>query len=157
MGISLVADQRALAIAALFRPIRARILIALAFLAIGCALGYLVGTATAPHSPPPSPAVARYMAGVQQSEGTEVWASMSPDFQAQIIREGDTPASFAAFYRQLRQRGNRIDQVQYVGGYQTREKGIFIYVTRRFDPGKEPLEIIWILVTGPEGLVDDVL
>jgi hypothetical protein len=61
------------------------------------------------------------------------------------------------FYRQLRARGNRIDQVQYRGGYQAREKGLFIYITRRLDPGKEPLEIVWVLVTGPEGLIDYVL
>ena len=47
--------------------------------------------------------------------------------------------------------------MQYVGGYQAEARGIFVYVTRRFDPGKEPIEIVWVLVTGPEGLVDYVI
>jgi hypothetical protein len=131
--------------------------IALAFLALGSLLGYGAGMATTPRPPAPPSAVARYMAGVQATDGAAIWASMSADFQARTMREGDTPASFAAFYRQMKERGNRIDQVQYVGGYQTREKGLFVYVTRRLDPGKEPIEIVWVLVTGPEGLVEAVL
>jgi hypothetical protein len=131
--------------------------IALTFLALGSLLGYGLATTIVPHPPPPGPGVARYMAGVQRLDGSEVWASLSPDLQTQKIREGDSPAAFAAFYEQLKERGGRIDQVQYVGGYQTKEKGIFVYVTRRLDPGKEPLEIIWVLFTGPEGLVDYVL
>jgi len=131
--------------------------VALAFLALGSALGYGVGAATLPRPPPPGPAVARYMAGLQRMDGDALWSSMSPDFQGQAIREGDSKAAFADFYQQMKARGNRIDRVQYVGGYQTREKGIFIYVTHRLDPGKEPIEIIWVLVTGPEGLIDYVL
>jgi hypothetical protein len=131
--------------------------VALASLVLGAALGYGVGLATAPRPPPPGPAVARYMAGLRRMDGAELWASMSPDLHAQALREGDSEAKFAAFYARMREQGGRIDQVEYVGGYQAREKGLFIYVTRRLDPGKEPLEIIWILVTGPEGLIDYVL
>jgi hypothetical protein len=133
-----------------------RLRVALAALALGGALGYGAGAVTA-RPPAPVPDVARYIAGVQRTDGAEISASMSPDFQAQAIREGDSEAAFVDFYRQLKARGSRIDQVQYVGGNQTKEKGIFVYVTRRVDPGKEPLEIIWVLVTGPEGLIDDVL
>jgi hypothetical protein len=136
---------------------RRLIVVALVFLVLGAALGDRVAAATLPQPPTPGPAVVRYMAGVRRADGAEIWASMSPGYQAQAMREGDTPASFAAFYQQLKARGNRIDQVQYVGGYQTKEKGIFVYVTHRIDPGKEPIEIIWVLVTGPEGLVDYVL
>jgi hypothetical protein len=130
--------------------------VALAFLVLGSALGYGVGMVTISRPPAPGPAAARYMVGLQQMDGAELWASMSPDMQGKAIREGDSPAAFADFYRGLKERGNRIDQVQYVGGYQTKEKGLFVYVTRRFDPGKEPIEIVWVLVTGPEGLIDYV-
>ena len=138
---------------------RSQVLIglALAFLALGLALGFGVGLVTVSHPPAPGPAAARYMDGLQRFDGAELWASMSTEMQAKAIREGDSPAAFAEFYRGLKDRGGRIDQVQYIGGYQTREKGIFIYVTRRFDPGKEPTEIVWVLVTGPEGLVDYVI
>jgi hypothetical protein len=131
--------------------------VALVFSALAAALGYGIGTATAPRSPPPGLVVARYMAGLQRMDGAELWASMSPDMRALALKRGDTEAAFVDFYRGLRERGGRIDQVKYVGGYQTKEKGLFIYVTRRSDPGKEPVEIIWVLVTGPEGLVDYVL
>jgi hypothetical protein len=96
------------------------------------------------------------MDGLQRMDGAQLWASMSPDMQAKAIREGDSPAAFADFYQGLKDRGNRIDEVLYVGGYQTTEKGIFVYVTRRIDPGKEPIEIVWVLVTGPAGLIDYV-
>src|ERR1700736_5832835 len=68
--------------------------IALLFLALGCAPGYVVGLAIAPRPPLPGPAVTRYMAGVQRLDGTEVWASLSPDLQAEKIRGGDSPAAF---------------------------------------------------------------
>jgi hypothetical protein len=97
------------------------------------------------------------MAGLQRLDGAALWASMSPDMRKTALARGDSEAAFVAFYREMKARGNHIDQVQYVGGYQTKEKGLYIYVTRRIDPGKEPIEIIWVLVTGPEGLVDYVL
>jgi hypothetical protein len=131
--------------------------VALAFLALGSALGYGIGMLTISRPPAPGPAAVRYMAGLQRMDGPELWASMSPDMQAKASREGDSPAAFADFYRGLKDRGNRIDEVHYVGGYQTKEKGIFVYVTRRFDQGKEPIEIVWVLVTGPEGLLDYVI
>jgi hypothetical protein len=136
---------------------RLLLVVALMSMMVGSVLGYGVGLTSTTHPPPPSSAVARYMAGVQRLDGTEMWASMSPDARAQAIHGGDSPADFAAFYDQLKARGGRIDQVQYVGGYQTKEKGLFIYVTRHLDPGNDPLETVWVLVTGPEGLVDDVL
>jgi hypothetical protein len=157
VGTSVAAPRRAEPLVAAAGEMRLLIGIALVFLALGVALGYGVGAATHPHPPPPGPAVARYMAGLQRWDGAELWASMSPDMHAQALRQGDTEAKFAAFYAQLRERGSRIDQVEYVGGYQTKEKGLFIYVTRRIDAGKEPIEIIWVLVTGPEGLIDYVL
>ena len=131
--------------------------VALAFLALGSVLGYGAGAVTTSRPPAPGPAAASYMDGLQRFDGAELWASMSPDMQAKAIRDGDSPAAFAEFYQGLKDRGSRIDQVQYVGGYQTREKGLFVYVTRRFDPGKEPIEIVWVLVIGPEGLVDYVI
>jgi hypothetical protein len=131
--------------------------VALLFLFLGSTLGYEIGTGSLPRLPRPGSAPARYMAGLQQMDGEALWVSMSPSLQAQAIREGDTEATFADFYRQLRTRGNRIDEVQYVGGYQAKDKGMFVYVTRRVDAGKEPIEIIWILVTDPEGLVDYVI
>jgi hypothetical protein len=131
--------------------------VAVSFLALGSVLGYGAGAVTTSRPPVPGPAAASYMDGLQRFDGAKLWASMSPDMQGKAIREGDSPAAFAEFYQGLKDRGGRIDQVQYVGGYQTSEKGIFLYVTRRFDPGKEPIEIVWVLVTGPEGLVDYVI
>ena len=131
--------------------------VALVFLALGSALGYGAGTVTMSRQPAPGPAAVSYMAGLQRFDGVELWASVSPHMQAKSIREGDTAAAFADFYQGLKDRGSGIDQVQYVGSYQTREKGLFVYVTRRFDPGKEPIELVWVLVTGPEGLVDYVI
>jgi hypothetical protein len=113
---SIVGSQRARPIAALTPRVRALVGVALAFLALGWLLGYGIAAATFPHPPSPGPAVARYMAGLQRTDGAEIWASMSPDFRARAIREGDTPESFAAFSHQLKQRGNRIDPVHDVGG-----------------------------------------
>jgi hypothetical protein len=154
---SVATPRRALPLVAIAAKMRLLIGVALVCLALGTALGYGIGEATLPRPPPPGLAVARYMAGLQRMDGAELWVSMSPEMQGKAIREGDSTAAFAAFYQGLKDRGNRIDQVQYVGGYQTKEKGLFIYVTRRLDPGKEPIEIIWVLVTGPEGLIDSVL
>jgi hypothetical protein len=154
---TVAATRRRMALVALFSGWRPLVVIAAVFLVLGSALGYGMGAATVPRPLSPDPAVASYMAGLQRMDGAELWASMSPDMRAQAQRAGDTETSFVDFYRQLKARGNRIDQVQYVGGYQTKEKGLFIYVTRRLDPGKEPLEVIWVLVTGPEGLIDYVL
>src|SRR5262249_5826916 len=111
-----VVDRAARPLLAARRELRRLAVIALVFLAIGSLLGYGIAAAPLPRPPPPVPAVARYTAGVQRTDGAEIWASMSPDFQAQAIREGDTPASFAAFYEQMKARGNGIDQVQYAGG-----------------------------------------
>ncbi len=52
---------------------------------------------------------------------------------------------------------SHIDQVQYVGGYQTKDKGYFIFVTRHFESGKEPVEVMWVFVTDGDGLVDLIL
>ncbi len=147
---------RALSLAAMTARMRLLIGVALVCLALGSALGYGIGEATIPRPPPPGLAVANYMAGLQRMDGAEIWASMSPDMQGKAISDGDSPAAFADFYRGLKDRGGRIDQVEYVGGYQTKGKGLFVYVTRRFDPGKEPIELVWVLVTGPEGLIEYV-
>jgi hypothetical protein len=122
--------------------------------------GLLVGsaaTAFRSRDPTPPPAgVVRYLDGMRHWDGRAVWESYSSDYQNLLTEEGGGEASTIALYDELREQGASIDDVSYVGGYQTRETGCFLFVTRHFADKREPIEVIWIFRTDPDGLIESI-
>jgi hypothetical protein len=136
--------------------------IALAIFAAGGAVGFgAAGFAAADRAhpdPPPAPVgVARYMAALRDHDGRQIWASYSPAFQERRIAEGDSEAATIALFDEQRQKGARIDEEVYVGGYQGQESGYFLYVTRHNRPNLPPVEVVWIFQTDDQGRIDRIV
>lgn len=130
-----------------------RSVLVLAFV-VGISVGFGAGFSVAPRPPPPAIGVAGYMDGLQKLDGHKIWESYAPDFQDQRIQEGDSEAATVALFDHLRQGNASIDEVTYLGGYQTTERGFFLYRTRHFRPNQEPIEVVWIFLTDPDGMVE---
>jgi hypothetical protein len=108
--------------------------------------------------PPPAPAgVVRYMDALRRHDGQQIWASYSPAHQEQLVREGDSEDATIAFFDDQRQKGARIDEEAYVGGYQATESGYYLCVTRHFRPNQAPIEVVWIFQTDDQGLIDRIV
>jgi hypothetical protein len=129
----------------------------LAAFAAGSAAGFgAAQLATAQRTSPPI-GVVRYMDALRQLDGRLIWASYSAAFQERRILEGDSEAATIALYEKFREDGASIDETIYVSGYQARESGYFLYVTRHFRPHDQPIEVVWIFQTDPAGLIDRVV
>src|SRR5262249_40154618 len=137
--------------------VRALVIPVVIAFALGCAVGFGAGSRLAPRPPAPAAGVARYMTGLQKYDGELIWTSYSAYFQEQRINQGDSEGKTRALYDDLRNKGARIDDVTYIGGYQTSKIGYFMYVTRHYRTGEEPIEVVWIFVTDSDGLIDMVI
>jgi hypothetical protein len=123
---------------------------------VGSLVGFGTSRLASKPSPPPAVGVARYLAGLRAWDAHAVWASYSPDYQALFAEEGGGEAATVNLYDELRQQGASIDEVAYIGGYQTSKAGYFLYVTRHFLKGEEPIEVVWIFRTDEDGLIDSI-
>ena len=132
------------------------VLVVAAFV-LGGAAGFGAGTRLAPRPPAPSAGVARYMSGLQKYDGQLIWASYSGPYQEQRTQEGDSESKTVELYADLRSKGAHIDEVSYIGGYQTSKVGYFLYVTRHYRQDQEPIEVVWIFLTDSDGLIDMVI
>ena len=94
------------------------------------------------------------MDGLQHLDGREVWASYSDAYRDFLIAEGGSEDATVALYDELRQNHASIDEVTYLGGYQTPRRGYFLYRTRHFVTNQEPSEVVWIFRTDADGLVE---
>jgi hypothetical protein len=130
--------------------------LALAIFGAGGAAGYEAARLGGAHQAPPPVGVVRYMAGLRAWDGHAVWRSYSPDLQALLRDEGGGEAATVALYDELRARGASIDAVAYIGGYQTKDGGYFLYVTRHVRPDAEPAEVVWVLRTDADGLIESI-
>jgi hypothetical protein len=123
---------------------------------VGALVGFGTGQLASKPSPPPASGVARYIEGLRAWDGHAVWQSYSPDYRSLLVEEGGGEAATVSLYDELRQQGASIDQVDYVGGYQTRQAGCFLYVTRHFLKDQDPIEVVWVLRTDEDGLIDSI-
>jgi hypothetical protein len=131
--------------------------LAVATFALGSAAGFEAARfATSPHQPAPI-GVVRYMEALRRHDGKQIWSSYSPAFQERRIQEGDSEAATIGFFDEQREKGARIDEEEYVGGYQAPESGYFLYVTRHFRPNHAPIEVVWIFQTDDAGLIDRIV
>jgi hypothetical protein len=131
--------------------------LALAIFALGAAAGFAATNLMVAHPPPASVGVTRYMEGLRRLDGKQIWASYSPAFRKSHVEEGGSEDATSAFFAEQRQKGARIDEVEYVGGYQAQESGYFLFVTRHFRPNQDPIEIVWIFQTDEAGLIDRIV
>jgi hypothetical protein len=131
--------------------------IALAIFAAGIAAGFGIAGLAAPKPSPAPVGVTRYMSGLRDHDGQQIWASYSPAHQEQLVREGDSEDATIAFFDDQRQKGARIDEEAYVGGYQAAESGYYLFVTRHFRPNAAPIEVVWIFQTDDQGLIDRIV
>ena len=76
-----------------------------------------------------------------------VWHSYSSDYQALLLEEGGGEAETVRLYAELRKQGASIDEVDYIGGYQAKQTGYFLYVTRHFVANQDPMEVVGIFRT----------
>jgi hypothetical protein len=123
---------------------------------IGSLVGFGTGQLASKQSPPPATGVARYIEGLRAWDGHAVWESYSPDYQSLLVEEGGGEAATVGLYAQLRKQGASIDQVDYIGGYQTKDAGHFLYVTRHFVEHQPPIEVVWVLQTDADGLIESI-
>ena len=123
----------------------------------GGAVGFGVAGLAVAHPTPVPVGVARYMAALRRHDGAQIWASYSPAFRERRIQEGDSEAATVALFDEQRRKGARIDEEEYVGGYQAQESGYFLCVTRHFRPGAAPIEVVWIFQTDEAGLIDRIV
>jgi hypothetical protein len=130
--------------------------LALAIFAVGSAVGFGAARFTSTRASPPI-GVGRYMDALCRHDGRLIWASYSPAFQERRVEEGDSEAATIALFDKLRRDGSSIDEVVYVGGYEAKESGYFLCVTRHFRAGAEPIEVVWIFQTDPAGLIDRIV
>jgi hypothetical protein len=131
--------------------------VALAIFAAGIATGFGMAGLAAPKHPTAPVGVTRYMVGLRDHDGKEIWTSYSPAHQEQLVRDGDSEDATIAFFDDQRQKGARIDEEAYVGGYQAAESGYYLYVTRHFRPNAAPIEVVWIFQTDDQGLIDRIV
>jgi hypothetical protein len=138
-------------------PMRFPLGLALVIFTLGSAGGF--GAARVVIAPPiPAPVgVVRYMDALRRHDGRLIWASYSPALRERRIEEGDSEAATVALFDRFRQDGASIDDVVYVGGYQARESGYYLCVTRHFRAGAAPIEVVWIFQTDPAGLIDRIV
>jgi hypothetical protein len=122
----------------------------------GSLVGFGTTRLTERRFPPPAVGVARYLEGMRTWDGHAVWSSYSADYQNLLAEEGGGEAATVRLYDELRTRGASIDEVSYVGGYQTRMTGYFLYVTRHFLKGEDPIEVVWIFRTDADGLIESI-
>jgi hypothetical protein len=106
--------------------------------------------------PPPAVGVVRYIEGMRAWDGRAVWASYAPDYQRLLESEGGGETATVSLYADLRGKGSSIDEVSYVGGYQTRTSGYFMYVTRHLPKGEDPTEVVWVFRTDEAGLIESI-
>ncbi len=106
--------------------------------------------------PPPPVGVIRYVEGLRAWDGHAIWASYSPDYQTMLGEEGGGEAATVLLYNELRAQGASIDEVSYIGGYETSRAGYYLYVTRHFLNGDRPIEVVWIFRTDADGLIDSI-
>jgi hypothetical protein len=123
---------------------------------VGLLVGFGTSRLASKPSPPPAVGVARYLEGMRAWDGHAVWASYSPDYQGLLVEEGGGEAATVGLYDELRRQGASIDEISYVGGYQTKQAGYFLYVTRHFVKDQEAMEVVWIFRTGADGLIDSI-
>jgi len=123
---------------------------------IGSLVGFGTSQLASKQSPPAAVGVARYVEGLRTWDGHAVWTSYSPDYQALLVEEGGGEAETVALYDELRKQGASIDEVSYIGGYQTKKAGYFLYVTRHFVENQEPSEVVWVFRTDADGLIDSI-
>jgi hypothetical protein len=135
---------------------RVLLALALAVFGVGTAAGFGAARLTAARTPDVPVGVVRYMAGLRAWDGHAVWRSYSPDYQALLTDQGASEASTVALYDELRKQGASIDEVSYVGGYQAKNAGYFLYVTRHFQKDRESTEVVWVLRTDADGLIESI-
>jgi hypothetical protein len=129
----------------------------LAAFVAGSATGFGAAQLATAQRASPAIGVVRYMDALRHQDGRQIWASYSAAFQERHILEGDSEAATIALYEKFREDGASIDETIYVGGYQARESGYFLYVTRHFRPHDQPIEVVWIFQTDSAGLIDRVV
>jgi hypothetical protein len=139
--------------------VKVRLFLALmvAVFALGSAAGFGAASLVTPRSHPAPVGVIRYMEALRRHDGKQVWASYSRAFQEQHIRDGGSEADTIAFFEEQRQKGARIDEEAYVGGYQAPESGYYLFVTRHFRPNQATIEVVWIVQTDDAGLIDRIV
>jgi hypothetical protein len=123
---------------------------------IGSLLGFATGRRVALPATALAVGVARYVEGMRTWNGRAVWESYSPDYQDLLAEEGGGEAETVRLYDELRQQGASIDEVAYIGGYQTNHGGYFLYVTRHIDKGEGASEVVWVFRTDEAGLIDGI-
>jgi hypothetical protein len=111
---------------------------------------------TTPRVSAPPVGVTRYFDGLRAWDAHTVWSSYSADYQQTLQEEGTSEQATASLYQSLRQQGASIDEVSYVGGYQTSKSGYFLYVTRHFATNEPPTEVVWVFQTDNAGLIDSI-
>jgi hypothetical protein len=122
----------------------------------GALVGFGTSRLASTRSPPPAVGAARYVESMRAWDGHAVWESYSRDYQDLLAQEGGGEAETVRLYDELRQQGASIDEVSYIGGYQTIHGGYFLYVTRHFVKGEEASEVVWVFRTDEDGLIDGI-
>jgi hypothetical protein len=130
--------------------------LALAIFGAGGAAGFGAASLAGAHPPPAPVGVVRYVAGLRAWDGHAVWQSYSPDYQTLLREQGGGEAATVDLYDELRAKGASIDEVSYIGGYQTKGGGYYLYVTRHYRPNEEPTEVVWVFRTDADGLIESI-
>jgi hypothetical protein len=123
---------------------------------VGALLGFGTARLTSRPSPAPALGVARFLGGMRAWDGHAVWASYATDYQNLLVEEGGGEAATVSLYEELRRQGASIDDADYIGGYQTTQAGYFLYVTRHFQKGEDPVEVVWVFRTDAAGLIESI-
>lgn len=113
----------------------------------GSRLGLGAGGATT-DSLPPSPATEDFIKGQTTFNAALMWQSFSDDLKQQLSQRGTNQQSLQRQLDQRKQAGNRIDQVQYVGGVPEADGSrVFVYVLSVEGPGNQgtPLSQHYVL------------
>lgn len=113
----------------------------------GSKLG-LGGGSAASESLPPSPATEDFIKGQTTFNAALMWQSFSDELKQQLSQRGTNQQSLQRQLDQRKQAGNKIDQVQYVGGVPEADGSrVFVYVLSVEGPGSQgtPLSQHYVL------------
>lgn len=124
---------------------------------VGLAVGVAATLQLSPRPPAPGIGPQRFVEGYAKNDGRLIWSSYSPAYQQTLAASGTGESQTVAMYAWFQQRKAGVDSYRYLGGYQTRDYGVYLYLVRTHDETGAHADSIWYFTTDANGLITYIM